>query len=877
METYNKLFKILQPDDLILTLNQRLISFLYKHYADYQKEQKRINWFTPHIHRLESWLTWQWETQLIQNNSFLYRLLTKNQERLIWQSLIEKSNTHLLRASSIAQTAQQAWQLHHQWQLDDQSAQLMQNHESCTWKRWAKQFIDFSQDHACIDFTTAVTRLTDLFRKKKLIAPQRIFLLGFDEINPQYKKLFQALEHTGCQITTFTARSPKPTVRRLMLDTTDIELQTMARWAYHAWQAGTKNIICAIPRLMEIRTSLVNSFTEVFTGLSGKTLDSLPFNIAAGRKLSEFSAIQVALTIVQLKTINPIPVISMLLGSPYLASTETEQSQRAQLDIYLRRHAESHISLERLSQWSKQHCPRFSRSLRQLITLFHPDDIKQYPSQWASFFSTKLQTLAWPGQRRLHSEEYQLIERWSELLSEFSGFDFILGKLSEEAASHHLSHLASTSLFQTKTLHEPPIHVLGLLDTAGLCADALWVMGLDDRAWPTAAHPNPFIPHALQRTYSLPHATNERELYFSSLVTQRLLNSASTIILSHAAQTQEHISRPSTLISKIPRIDITELNLPPYQSVIESIWKTQRWEYDTDENAPVLQTHELINFSSRLLKSQAACPFQAFAHFRLNAHFYPLPQTGLNRMDRGSLLHEVLANLWNQLGDHASLLKQSDPSLQTLLDHAINQSIKTFSKTHPFTFQTQFINLERERLQQRLIKIINLDKKRSAFKNVRHETQCTLRISNVSFNLRIDRLDELTDGSLLIIDYKTGTPPNKSDWLESRLDEPQLPLYCLSQKHAKGFAIIYIRSDTLKVSGLSEMANDFSPALFIKKNKNNAHTWSALLQQWQTTLESLTQQFQAGVANVDPKYGENTCRHCHLKLLCRIKHDEKPV
>lgn len=52
MEIYNKLFKGLNPADLILTRNKRLIPFLHKAYAHYQQTQK--NRFGAHCNVLHS-------------------------------------------------------------------------------------------------------------------------------------------------------------------------------------------------------------------------------------------------------------------------------------------------------------------------------------------------------------------------------------------------------------------------------------------------------------------------------------------------------------------------------------------------------------------------------------------------------------------------------------------------------------------------------------------------------------------------------------------------------------------------------------------------------------------------------------------------------
>ncbi len=146
-------------------------------------------------------------------------------------------------------------------------------------------------------------------------------------------------------------------------------------------------------------------------------------------------------------------------------------------------------------------------------------------------------------------------------------------------------------------------------------------------------------------------------------------------------------------------------------------------------------------------------------------------------------------------------------------------------------------------------------------------------MGKLTLDLRIDRLDEFADGSLLIIDYKTGIP-RKSDWFEERVDQPQLPLYCLSYPAATGFAILHIRSNTLEIQGLSEKENGLSPLLSCKKDNNTVKTWPELLAYWKHSLEGLANQFQAGFAKVDPKHGSSTCRLCHLKSLCRVDHHE---
>jgi ATP-dependent helicase/nuclease subunit B len=322
MEIYNKLFETIQSSDLILTPNKHLIGFLHKAFGIYQQRQKKIVWPTLPIFTLEAWIKRQWENQLIQKNIFPYRLLTRNQEWIIWQSIIEQCGTHFFAYKHLARTAQHAWHLNHLWQLNYNSPYFDQTHETRTWKIWAANFKKFSQQQSCIDLTRATTLLIDLFNNKQLQAPSAIFLIGFDEITPLYKKLFQVLKQVGCAISTFIATETKALAYRVPFETTAHELDAMARWAYQSWQQDKKSIVCVLPQLMKLRTQVITIFTEVFTRLHQGTLDPLPFNVAGGKKLTEFPVLQTAFIILQLKTTNLFKKISGLIRSPYLGFAE---------------------------------------------------------------------------------------------------------------------------------------------------------------------------------------------------------------------------------------------------------------------------------------------------------------------------------------------------------------------------------------------------------------------------------------------------------------------------------------------------------------------------------------------------------------------------
>lgn len=875
MEIYNKLFKRLKPDDLLLTGNKRLIPFLYKAFAKYQQTQKKQVWCTPSFFTLTRWVEILWEKQFIEHTYFSLQLLSKQQECILWQRIIQQSTYFFLETAHTAKNAQQAWQLLQQAQINYLSPDFKQNNETKTWQTWASEFVNFCQNHALVDLSNAVNYLILLFSKQILHPPRRIFLIGFNEINPQYKKLFKVLEEQHCDIFHYAPVYHSTKRERLSLVDKETECQTMALWAYQALQQK-KNIACIIPNLIEQRSYLLNTFSDVFNALAPNDKYPLPFNIAAGNPLLEFGLIQSAMNILSLEDINSFGQMNQLLCSPYLGGLQQEQSQRAQLDIYLRCYAENKLSLAQLVKMSHQHaCPHFSGLITQLIHLIkkYPAEFLATPSFWSAHFAKKLHALAWPGERLLSRDEFQLLERWSKLLTEFASLDFILGEISQEKALLQLQEWVANTLFQAKTLHEPRIQVLGLLDSAGFYFDALWVMGLDDRTWPGTAKPNPFIPYILQRKYSIPYASSEREHYFASLLTKKLMASSESIIFSYPAQHLDQTLRPSVLIHSIPKIELEHLKLPHYVALAKKIMATQQWEYAIEE--PVVPTQEeCFTAGAQRLQSQAACPFQAFARWRLKAHFYPFPKNGLNARERGILLHQILEQFWNVVKDQKTLLAQTSHTLNRLLDTAINHSLQRLRKKRPLIFKPHFINLERQRLKILLKNVIRLEKERPVFFETQHETQRQLTLGTLSFRLRIDRIEKLNTNIAMIIDYKTGLPI-KIDWLEERCDYPQLPLYCLSYPDTvRSFALMHLRSNKITLQGISAEETAMKQLTPLKKLKTSLvfNDWSDLLKHWQIALEKLVLEYQQGVAAVKPKHGANTCRQCDLQLLCRVNH-----
>ena len=166
---------------------------------------------------------------------------------------------------------------------------------------------------------------------------------------------------------------------------------------------------------------------------------------------------------------------------------------------------------------------------------------------WISKFLKKVQ---WPTDNEtLSSLQYQVLKSWNECLDSLSSLDRVFQKINRHQAVSHLTHIAGETQFQPQT-HEEPIQVVGLLESAGMEFDHLWIMGCHAETLPPFPNPNPFLPFlSLQKPFNLPHSTAERELIFTEQTLFRLAHACHHLVFSYPAWQGETEMAPSPLLT----------------------------------------------------------------------------------------------------------------------------------------------------------------------------------------------------------------------------------------------------------------------------------------------------------------------------------------
>jgi hypothetical protein len=130
----------------------------------------------------------------------------------------------------------------------------------------------------------------------------------------------------------------------------------------------------------------------------------------------------------------------------------------------------------------------------------------------------------------------------------------------------------------------------------------------------------------------------------------------------------------------------------------------------------------------------------------------------------------------------------------------------------------------------------------------------------------------LENGEIEFIDYKTGQKPDMKSWGETRITEPQLPIYAAF--YDKNYQVVGVKFGMVKITEhtfLGVADTDFE--LDVDKRKpaftQKFNDWQALLNHWKASIEAIVQEIKAGEAAVRFD-DENLLLYCEVTPLLRL-------
>ena len=893
------------PPWSVVTGNKRLSRVLVEQHNQAQVERGLQAWPAPDILPWSAWLQRSYIELQSYQDAPLPRLLSDVQEQIIWETLVRStagpgSPRLILQPNAAAGLAAKAQTLLDRWSINAETLNTGGVQEVHLFKSWSRQFEQRCKDAGWIRSSQIESLLCHGFQQHHDLVPKKLILHGFQQRYPQQLQLLELLEQAGAQIEWVQAPVAQGQAQRLSFASAEEELVTVARWCREIIEthepgsngdpmpgtiAGTIGVV--VPDL----THRVHQVEDIFHDVlepnwwqAGEHQEQQYFNISLGATLLERPMLIDAVDILSLATGSVSPVqAGRILLSQYISGANTERDLRARIDVHLRELGETRWTVKGLTAvclnphiTGGQGVEIFVQALNQLSVLLQGP--KQRPaSAWAECFSLYLQSLGWPAEDPLDSEQFQLVTAFTEQLAQLASLDGFSGKMSGAQALGQLQRMLSEQRFQPQG-SSAPIQILGLLEATGLNFQKLWLTGMQDRLWPSYSNTNPFLPLYLQRQELMPGATPQTDLDRAQAFTQDLLCAAPEVWISHARMHGDQHCRVSALLEQVRVVDVDAIPLSTFNGPLESIMKSQfALEQVEDVGPPALAPETQARGGSAALQDQSACPFRAAAHFRLGAKGLEPIDSPINARVRGIMAHRLMQRTWERLKDSETLTATDPKDLELLLEDLAAQVVGEQSLDRPQAFSGHIAQLEASRLVQMAIGWLTVEAQRPSFQVIATEQRQLLKLGSIHLDMRLDRIDQLHDGGMFLIDYKTGEVSTRH-WMKPRPSEPQLPLYCLlleppqsSTAPLAGLAFAGLKRGASGFAGFAEVA-DTAPGLktFSDRTLKDYANLTELVAAWRLNLEVLAGEFSSGEARVEPRDGRQTCRYCDAKSFCRV-------
>ena len=866
----------------VVTPNRRLALSLLREVGNLHVSRGRTVWETPDVLPFPAFVERLWsDATFSDRGATVPGLLTHAQERRLWEQIVGASPAAktLLSPSAAAAQCQDAWTVLHAWALRNRIESAAMHEDARAFVGWLAQYEKATRDRRCTDGARLPDVLRPLLGKGVVRLPASIAAFGFDLVTPQQKAFLDALDAARVPVAASRAAARPSRAARMAFASSRDEIAACARWARERLASGSTRIGIVAPDLARSRGVIARALADAMVPsrrLAGPSRAAMPFEISLGLPLDQQPVVRDGLLLLRLCGLElSLERASRLVRSPFVAGGESERSERANADADLRRRATVVVTLpalRRLADSVPRQVPILRARLARLVEFQRKNTLgSRAPSAWARAFTEALEIAGFPGERALDSTEYQAVTRWHELLGELAMLDRVAATMSYRDACEWLEAGAREALFQAEGT-QAPVQVLGILESAGLEFDHLWVMGLTDEAWPLAERAQSLIPLRLQREAGIPQADANASLEFDRRITQGWLAAAGEVVLSHARAEADRELFVSPLIAQVPEQAFEDLALPSHPSLAQAIRDAVTLERIEDRYAPPIEK-AAQPAGTTLFRDQSACPFRAFARHRLAARKLEDPAPGLDARDRGTLMHAALAHAWVELGDKSGLDALDARGREALLLRAAEAAIEDVRKRRPDAMGGRFRDIERDRLVSHLGSWLALESRREDFTVVANEAKTPLAFGGVEVQARLDRMDRLATGGHAVIDYKTGEA-KVAEWLDDRPDEPQLPMYALgAPERIDAVVFARVKAGDFCFNGLARREGLLPGVSTVEKSRTASKAfrdWDDMLAKWRSAVERLGAGYSRGDANVDPKDGPKTCERCDQQTFCRV-------
>jgi len=790
----------------------------------------------------------------------------------LWERTIRDAEAErvLLDAGQAARLARDADLLVDEW--DIAVPPELETDEYRRFRVWRERYRARLRDSDAEDANLGYETVLRQLQAGRVAVPAHVVLAGFADVPARLRRLAAALRAAGAEVA-WLAEPDDPPGALTRLEAAD----RAAEWrAAAAWAAGQ------LARRPDGRYAIVAARLDADAPLARRALRRAfdaaglhaAFNVAVGRPLSEWPAARAGLAWLDALAGCvpgegcPAATLGAALLAGHCAGDAAEASPRAALDAGWRLRARIRLYPDQWEAALRQAAPRLAQAWADAREAWAEAGRQAACDTWAQVFRRALAALGFPGERPLDSTGHQVCEALDAALQRYAALAATAPPLAAGQAVGLLRRLLRDTPFQPQRDPGARLDVLGLLEAEGGRWDGMWMLGLNDEVLPAAPQPNPLLPAAALRRADAPRATPERERRWAGELFAALCRGASEVTVSHARLEGEREMRPSPLIAGLPAAPVTEAEpaaAPPLPR--ESL---------RDEQGPPLPPGRGTSGGLDVLDTQSRNPMWAFVRHRLGGRALPDYADIATVNVRGQFLHAALERVWRMLPDQEALHEAlAAGRLAGLLQAAVADAAERELRAYAPALR----ELECARAGAVLAAWMDLEAQRLPFAVEQVEHEYAWGRGALALTLRLDRMDRLPDGRVVVVDYKTGAGRLRpeSDWARERPVNLQMPFYAsvlaaeAPRRDVAGLVLAQVHAREVSARGLADA--DIGLEGVAAPGDLEAFgglSWQALLARWRGAIEALADEYAAGVAANVARAREDL-RYCDALPFLRLE------
>ena len=792
-------------------------------------------WGTPRLRTYRNWIGDLWSN--IPHGGTPEVSITHAQSNALWRQTIADSpeGPDLIGHDGPAALAAQAWRSLLAWDIAPAALRAEPGQtDFATFLRWCSSYRNRLREARFLDDAETERALLDAEFDDR----DPVVLLDHHDPSPVLKELVRRLAASGCDIRHEQPPHRRAESRRIELASEHEELDCAVRWARrYLLSSPSRRVALVVADLDSRLDSVQRSLKRAFRTDNGSSAGTdIPAAVAGGRSLLATPAINAAFCGIELLS----PRSTFVTLSRWLRSAHFHAGHRplhckaALLEARLRSlpivqagflDAYRHGGL---ASTMRLEVPELAGRLDAALAEVDAR-ARRTPTGWMNAWQRGLRRLGWQDAAGEESAQ-----TWDWALAEYAQLTPVLGAIPIGTALDELERI----------LHRPQpaaplslcgVHVFGSVDDIGPGYARAWITGFSDSRWPEPARDNPLLPRRLQLEHGMPASDPLAALDRSRKSVQRLLARVGEVVFSWPSREQDRQCAPSALIEDVSTAGRDELAGTRNDGRFS---KAGRRIECIEDPAPALKGLTIVG-GAQTLNHQAKCPLRAFCAGRLGARPIEPFARGLSAGVQGKLAHRAAELLFA----HPETFDALHSRLYACVERALDETFRGARGS-----LRALLELERDRLTALLGKLLDAESRRAAYTVESLEERRKIRLDSWLIRARIDRVDRLSDGSIAVLDYKTGRYAGKPDWFGDRLQDTQLPLYALELGERVSAAVIAgLREPNVSYRGVWRDPDAFPGR---PEKLPVERSWQAQIDVWRDQLATLAREYADGDTRV---------------------------